>query len=468
MKFHDQSGSPLTKPPIVDKRQLDLLELKNLVEEFGGYSAVSSLKLWKNISLKLGYRKEGWISKALGLAYEKWILPYEEFTKNSQSPIEILDNSKDKPSVIPKFSSRSMVKAIQISKVAGHVSDKDSNELKNFIMEGVCSICRLGHDEDKLLLCDGCNKGFHLYCLNPPLEFVPFSDWYCLECLKETKQDFGFDDGQLRCLYEFNYISNKFKKDWFDSKKALAKIRISPDDVEAEFWRLVHSPFQDVEVEYGADLHSSVHGSAFPTVEKNPSCKYSKCPWNLNNLPILSKSVFRHIKTDISGMIIPWLYVGMVFSAFCWHTEDHYTYSINYLHWGETKTWYGVPSFDADKFEQVMQNLMPELFKANPDLLFHLTTMVSPWELRKNHVSVYTIDQHAGEFVVTFPRSYHAGFNQGFNFAEAVNFALPDWFGFGRDCVDRYRIYCKNPVFCHDELLFATLNSDLNPESARL
>ena len=35
---------------------------------------------------------------------------------------------------------------------------------------------------------------------------------------------------------------------------------VSEDDVEKEFWRLVSSQKETVEVEYGADVHSTTHG----------------------------------------------------------------------------------------------------------------------------------------------------------------------------------------------------------------
>jgi histone demethylase JARID1 len=67
-------------------------------------------------------------------------------------------------------------------------------------------------------------------------------------------------------------------------------------------------------------------------MKSHPKDPYSKHPWNLNNLPKAKDSLFSLIDTDISGIVVPWLYVGMCFSAFCWHTEDHYSYSINYVH----------------------------------------------------------------------------------------------------------------------------------------
>lgn len=73
-------------------------------------------------------------------------------------------------------------------------------------------------------------------------------------------------------------------------------------------------------------LITSQTQSGLPNLEIHPNDPYSRDGWNLNNLPILAGSLLRYIKSDISGMTIPWIYVGMVFSTFAWHKEDHYTY----------------------------------------------------------------------------------------------------------------------------------------------
>jgi len=46
----------------------------------------------------------------------------------------------------------------------------------------VCSVCGSGHDEDLLLLCDGCNGARHTYCCSPPLLQVPEGDFICPDC----------------------------------------------------------------------------------------------------------------------------------------------------------------------------------------------------------------------------------------------------------------------------------------------
>ena len=261
-------------------------------------------------------------------------------------------------------------------------------------------------------------------------------------------------------LKQFQEKAHNFKQGHFANKMPFDPVTntakpIAEDDIEREFWRLVESITETVEVEYGADVHSTTHGSGFPTIERNPRDAYATDAWNLNILPYHPESLFRHIKSDISGMTVPWLYVGMVFSTFCWHNEDHYTYSANYQHFGATKTWYGIPAEDAEKFEQAMRNAVPELFETQPDLLFQLVTLLTPDQLKKAGVRVFALDQRAGEFVITFPQAYHAGFNHGFNFNEAVNFAPHDWEPFGQLGVQRLQDYRRQPCFSHDELLLA-------------
>ena len=322
-----------------------------------------------------------------------------------------------------------------------------------------CEQCGKGKEAPGfLLVCESCDHSYHGACLDPPVKVKPETEWNCPRCLVGDGQ-FGFQEGGLYSLKQFQQKAADFKQGYFENKMPFDPVLnchrpVTEDDVEHEFWRLVANLDENVEVEYGADIHCTTHGSGFPTMEKDPDNPYSTDPWNLNLLPLHPDSLFRHIKSDISGMTVPWVYVGMIFSTFCWHNEDHYSYSANYQHFGDTKTWYGIPGEDAEKFENAMRKAVPELFETQPDLLFQLVTLLTPEQLKKAGVRVYAIDQRAGQFVITYPQAYHAGFNHGFNFNEAVNFAPCDWEPFGSSGVDRLQLFRRQPCFSHDELLW--------------
>lgn len=80
-------------------------------------------------------------------------------------------------------------------------------------------------------------------------------------------------------------------------------------------------------------------------------------------------------------------------------------------------------------------------------------TQCSPSLLRLEGVPVYRCVQNAGEFVLTFPRAYHSGFNSGFNCAEAVNVAPIDWLPHGQHAVELYREQGRKISISHDKLL---------------
>ena len=53
----------------------------------------------------------------------------------------------------------------------------------------VCQICRSGDNENKLMLCDGCDCGYHIYCLHPPLHAIPLGNWLCQTCQNKSPRD---------------------------------------------------------------------------------------------------------------------------------------------------------------------------------------------------------------------------------------------------------------------------------------
>ncbi|CAH8460551.1 unnamed protein product [Schistosoma rodhaini] len=480
-KFVQLQGGDKIRVPSISGRYLDLYALHKRVAEAGGYRQACDNQLWSVIAEKLGYQSRH--AHSIKTNYEKLLLSFDQAVSYPSPP--------NKTTCHPR-SRWSGYKRCRKSTEENKIDYSASNELKNLqffgpgrkavvpedgrpsnfkpevnIDEYNCRVCGHGDDETNLLVCDtdSCQACYHLYCLDPPLRSIPKCQWKCPECIRaiccHPVDVYGFpQSSKTYSLQEFGVMADQFKSTYF--KRPCTDVPCG--EVEREFWRILQEYNDDVVVEYGADIHSSSQGSGFPTKSmlKNlvgtasqlaEAKKYADSPWNLNILPLLDRSVLRFIKGNIDGMKIPWCYVGMVFSSFCWHIEDHWSYSINFNHWGEPKTWYGVSRLHADDFERAMKKHATELFDQAPDLLHHITTNINPNILQAEGVPIYRTDQHCGEFVVTFPRAYHAGFNQGFNFAEAVNICLPDWLPIGRACIEHYAEIKRHCVFSNDELL---------------
>ncbi|KZT01645.1 uncharacterized protein LAESUDRAFT_815724 [Laetiporus sulphureus 93-53] len=179
---------------------------------------------------------------------------------------------------------------------------------------------------------------------------------------------------------------------------------------------------------YGADMQ----GSLFTDETKE---------WNVAHLESALSRLLPASSKGLPGVNTPYLYFGMWRATFAWHVEDMDLFSINYVHFGAPKYWYAVPQARATALEQTMRGYFPKDVSHCSQFLRHKSFFASPKLLSSSSCRPNTLVQCAGEFVITFPMGYHAGFNLGFNCAESVNFALESWLDLGRkakacDCVN--------------------------------
>ncbi|KAG1445710.1 hypothetical protein G6F56_009820 [Rhizopus delemar] len=289
-------GMVKISPPSDYKPEFALdTELKQAVANRGGLDSVDQDKKWNEIGLNLGHAAKNLhgMANTLRTAYVNIILPFEIWEARHKD-VDLFELQE--------------------------ISETEVDENK------ACEVCADIKDEANMMLCDGCCGAYHIYCLSPPLKNVPKTDWFCQSCLEVVKNKV-----ESRCynLSEFEDRSERFKREWFQSPK------VPVDECECEFWKLVKSK-ETFEVEYGLGLHGTEHGSGFKRPEDFSLDTFD--PWNLNVIPASQKSLFTHVKSDNHQLMTPWIYVGMCFSALCWKIEQHSTYSISYLHWGDPKT----------------------------------------------------------------------------------------------------------------------------------
>ncbi|MEE6493198.1 hypothetical protein FKM82_016759 [Ascaphus truei] len=77
----------------------------------------------------------------------------------------------------------SLLSSGSLSQIFLHLSTLDRSILwSRSILNARCKLCRKKGDGESMLLCDGCDRGHHIYCVRPKLKFVPDGDWFCQEC----------------------------------------------------------------------------------------------------------------------------------------------------------------------------------------------------------------------------------------------------------------------------------------------
>nr|XP_015292657.2 lysine-specific demethylase 4C isoform X1 [Macaca fascicularis] len=187
------------------------------------------------------------------------------------------------------------------------------------------------------------------------------------------------------------------------------------EDLERKYWKNLTF----VAPIYGADINGSIYDEGVDE-------------WNIARLNTVLDVVEEECGISIEGVNTPYLYFGMWKTTFAWHTEDMDLYSINYLHFGEPKSWYAIPPEHGKRLERLAQGFFPSSSQGCDAFLRHKMTLISPSVLKKYGIPFDKITQEAGEFMITFPYGYHAGFNHGFNCAESTNFATVRWIDYGK------------------------------------
>lgn len=101
-------------------------------------------------------------------------------------------------------------------------TENSSTELELNYGQMSCDICKTNYEneeDDELLLCDSCNNGFHLNCLEPKLSQVPDGDWYCPDCI--TKQSQDNRHGEVKSENRFVDLRSRKKQQFMETRDSI-------------------------------------------------------------------------------------------------------------------------------------------------------------------------------------------------------------------------------------------------------
>lgn len=386
-KYLATQSITLTQAPLIGGMEVDLPRLYHTVQECGGLKEVIEKKKWTRVAEEMCIPKtaQDRVTK-LDDIYCKYLLPYDTLSPNERQ--KLFDE-------VEADWAKSEAKA---RRNADRTVSSESNGNENF------------DDEDASASGDGDGDGED----DDDEDEDESSD---MECIIK---------GKSMALSAFFRVARNTMTLWFKNSEP------SSSEIESEFWRHVAVRDSHVCVHSGS-IDSSGWGYGFPAPgpkTKNSTC--SKHPWNLKVLTNNQNSVLRSIG-PVTGVTVPTLHVGMLFSACCWYRDPHGLPWIEYLHTGGSKIWYSVPNEQSDHFRAAFSSLVPTHCQNKTVWLPCDTAMVPPHMLTDRNVSLCRTEQEPGQFVVVFPRAYTSNLCSGYSISESVYFAPMSWLETARE-----------------------------------
>jgi hypothetical protein len=164
----------------------------------------------------------------------------------------------------------------------------------------------------------GCIKIIPPSSFEPPFSFNTTSDrklptrFQTLQDLSQGKAFIQNEEGMT--FKDFKKMADGYQDKHFAKYHGLSQ-KERTIEIEKEYWTAVEDNIGDrIQIQYAADLSARKFGSGFPQYSDN---EYTSHPWNLNYMDELKNSMLQICKDDkMSGVNIPWLYIGMLFSSF--------------------------------------------------------------------------------------------------------------------------------------------------------
>lgn len=366
----------LNQPPLIGGMEVDLPRLYHTVQELGGLKEVIEKKKWARVAEEMCIPKSAQdrVTK-LDDIYCKYLLPYDTLSPTERQ--KLFDGVEADWAKSEAKARRNADRSALSESNTNENSDDDQSD----------------EDDDES------------------------GDTGSMECIVK---------GKSMALSAFFRVARNTMALWFRNTEP------ATCEVETEFWRHVAVRDSHVCVHSGS-IDSSGWGYGFPSPgpkTKNSTC--SKHPWNLKVLTNNHNSILRSIG-PITGVTVPTLHVGMLFSACCWYRDPHGLPWIEYLHTGGSKIWYSVPNEQSTNFRTAFTSLVPTHCQNKTVWLPCDTAMVPPHMLTDRGVSLCRTEQEPGQFVVVFPRAYTSNICTGYSISESVYFAPMTWLETAKD-----------------------------------